>query len=235
MLKLNEMFKMWQDFNKSPIGQKVNRIVPRLLKSETLPDALRLLEKETSFRFDVVLLQLQDPRVRKIFVSQTVKPIGRFFQGITIPTDLKEVLAKADEILNNKLGLGVKAKEFIEPTFNYIRDKFHITRESLLDLKPEDVEKIATDVLNNEVLAPLTHVWDAYSKAKENTQCAEFIFCQLNYNFYDDNFIKRNVIKSASLISAFQASALLKGKDAFSVLFEAAHKGANGHDCTVNY
>jgi hypothetical protein len=232
LLKINEMLKVWQDFIRSPLGQKINRVLPRLLKSETLPDALRLLEKETSFRFDVILLQLQDPMIRKLLVAQTVKPIGKFIKGITIPTDFKEVLTKADELFN-KLGLGVKAKEFIEPAFNYIRDTFKITRESFMDLTVEDVEKIASEVLNNEVLAPLTFVWDAYQKARENTQCAQFIFCQLNYNFYQENFIKRNIIKSSSIVSAFQASAIMKGKDAFSLLYEAAYKGAAGSDCTV--
>src|ERR1700679_3617417 len=102
MLRINEMLKMWQDFIKSPMGQKINRVVPRLLKAETLPDALRLLERETAFRFDVILLQLQDPTIRKLFVAQSVKPIGKFVKSITIPTDIKEVLNKADEILGKK-------------------------------------------------------------------------------------------------------------------------------------
>jgi len=198
-LKLNEMIKIWQDFVKSPVGQKINKLLPRLLKSESLPQALRLLEKETSFRFDIILQQLQDPIIRKILVGQTVKPIGRFIKNIVLPNDLKEVLAKADDLLNKKFGLSFKAKEFIEPTVDYIRSTFKITKESLLDLKPEDVEKIASDILNNEVLEPLTYVWDAYEKARQNTQCASFIFCQLNHNFYQDNFIKRNVIKTASI------------------------------------
>ena len=233
MLKINEIIKQWTTFAKSPLGMKVNRVLPRLLKSETLPDALRILEKETSFRFDIILRQIQDPHIRSMLVAQTVKPIGQFFETITIPKDLKEVLNKADDLLNNKLGLGVKAKEFIEPVFNYIRDTFHITRESLMDFKAKDIEKIATDVLNNEILQPLTVVWDAHEKARKNSQCASFVYCQLNYNFYNENFIRRNVIKTSSIISAFQVSAAMK-RDAFSQLYEGAYKGAGGYDCTVS-
>src|SRR5690349_10775342 len=105
MLRLNELTKMWQNFAKSPLGQKLNRVVPRLLKSESLPEALRLLERETSFRFDVILLQLQDPQIRKILVAQTVKPIGKFFKSVPIPVDLKIVLARIDALLT-KMGVG---------------------------------------------------------------------------------------------------------------------------------
>lgn len=231
ILQINELVKQWTAFSKSPLGIKVNRVLPRLIKSETLPDALRLLEKETSFRFDVILRQLQDPTFRRILVSQAVKPIGQFFKSITIPKDLKEVLTKADDILNNKLGLGVKAKEFIEPVFTYIRDTFSITHESLLDLKSEDIERIATDILNKEMLEPLGAVWDAHEKARKNSQCAQFIYCQLNHNYYNENFIRRNVIKTSSIVSAFQVSSTMK-RDAFSLLYEGAYKGADGLDCT---
>jgi hypothetical protein len=230
---IQSTIQAWQNFVKSPVGQKINKLLPRLLKSESLPQALRLLEKETSFRFDVILRQLQDPIVRKILVSQSVKPIGRFIKNIVLPNELKEVLTKADDLLNKKFGMSFKAKEFIEPIGDYIRTTFKITKESLLDLKPEDVEKIASDILNNEVLEPLTFVWDAYEKARKNGQCAPFIYCQLNHNFYQDNFIKRSVVKTASIISAFQSSSHVKGKDAFSALYEEAYKGIEGQDCTM--
>jgi hypothetical protein len=231
MLQITELVKQWTTFISSPLGQKVNRILPRVLKSQSLPDALRILEKETSVRFDVILRQLQDPVFRQILVGQAVKPIGRFFESITIPNDFKDVLARADDVLNNKLGLGVKAKETIEPVFNYIRDTFQITHESLLDFKAADIEKIATDVLNKEILDPLGAVWDAHEKARKNSVCAQFIYCQLNHNYYNENFIRRNVIKTSSIISAFQVSAAMK-RDAFSHLYEGAYKGIEGLDCT---
>jgi len=196
-----------------------------------LPDALRLIEHETAFRFDVILRQFQDPTIRKIFVSQLVRPIGQFFKGLKVPSDIKTVMARADKVLNDKMGLGPTIKEYVDPVTQYIRETFKITKESLLDLSPEDVEKIASDILNKEVLSPLTNVYDAYEKARENTICAKFIFCQLNHNFYNENFIRRNVIKTSSIISAFQASAIMK-KDAFSGLYESIHTGADGFDCT---
>jgi len=102
----------------------------------------------------------------------------------------------------------------------------------LLDLKAEDIEKIASEVLNNEVLEPLTSVWEVYQKAIKNSQCSQFIFCQLNQNFYQENFIRRNVIKSASIISAFQLTSLIKNKD-FSQMYESIYKGSDGYDCTM--
>ncbi|CAL8132790.1 unnamed protein product [Orchesella dallaii] len=231
MLQLQEMMKWWTDFIKSPTGQKVNRVLPRLLKSETLPDALRIIEKEMSFRFDMILRQIQDPAIRQFMVAQAVRPVGEFFRGIKVPSDLKEVINKADDVLNNKMGFGEKTKEYIEPVTQYIRETFKITKESLLDLRPEDIEKIASDILNNEVLEPMTSVWDAYGKAVEHSTCANFIFCQLNNNFFSQNFIRRYVIKTSSIISAFQASATMK-KDAFSKLYESIHHGADGFDCT---
>ncbi|ODM88724.1 hypothetical protein Ocin01_17957 [Orchesella cincta] len=230
-MQIQEMMKWWTDFIKSPTGQKVNRVLPRLLKSETLPDALRIIEKEMSFRFDMILRQIQDPAIRQFMVAQAVRPVGEFFRGIKVPSDLKEVINKADDVLNNKMGFGEKTKEYIEPVTQYIRETFKITKESLLDLRPEDIEKIASDILNNEVLEPMTSVWDAYGKAIEHSTCASFVFCQLNNNFFSQNFIRRYVIKTSSIISAFQASATMK-KDAFSKLYESIHHGADGFDCT---
>lgn len=231
MLQLQQITKMWTDFATSPVGQKVNRVVPRLLKAESLPEALRIVEKETAFRFDMVLRQFQDPTVRKMFVAQLARPIGQFFKGMKVPTDFKKVMARADEVFS-KMEFAATVKEYADPVTQYIRETFKITKESLLDLSPEDIEKIASDVLNKEVLQPLTYVYDAYQKARENSICAKFVFCQLNRNFYNENFIRRHVIKTASIISAFQASEVMK-KDAFSGLYESIHTGAEGFDCTT--
>lgn len=200
MLQIQQMMQWWTDFIKSPTGQKVNRVLPRLLKAETLPDALRIIEKEMSFRFDMVLRQVQDPNIRRMMVAQAVRPIGEFFKGLRVPSDLKDVINKADDVLNNKMGLADKTKSYIEPVTQYIRETFKISKESLLDLSPADVEKIASDILNKEVLEPMTFVWDAYGKAIDHSTCATFVFCQLNNNFYNENFIKRYVIKTSRYI-----------------------------------
>lgn len=197
MLQIQEMMKWWGDFIKSPTGQKVNRVLPRLLKAQTLPDALRIIEKEMAFRFDMILRQIQDPNIRQLMVAQAVKPVGEFFRGIKVPSDLKEVINKADDVLNNKMGLGDKTKAYIEPITQYIRETFKISKESLLDLSPTDIEKIASDILNKEVLEPMTSVWDAHQKSIDHSTCASFIFCQLNNNFYSANFIRRYVIKTS--------------------------------------
>jgi hypothetical protein len=222
---------MWTDFARSPVGQKVNRVLPRLLKAESLPDALRIVEKETAFRFDQVLRQFNDPTVRKIFVAQLVKPLGQFVKGFKVPADFKKVMTRADEVFS-KMEFASTVKEYADPINQYIRETFKITKESLLDLSQEDIERIASDILNKEVLLPLSYVYDAYEKARENPICAKFVFCQLNRNFYHENFIRRHVIKTASIISAFQASEVMK-KDAFSGLYESIHTGADGFDCTT--
>jgi len=194
-LQLQKLSETWATFTKSPTGRKINKVLPRLLKATSLPEALRILEKETNFRFDLVLMQLQDPRIRQIFVAQAVKPVGQFFAGFKVPSELKQVLNKADDLIHNKMGLQVR--EFIDPVLEYIKSTFGITKESVLDLKAEDAEKIASDILTREVLEPLVQVYGGYEIARRNPQCAPFVYCQMNKLVSDLNFIRRNVVKSA--------------------------------------
>lgn len=119
-LQLQQITKMWTDFAKSPVGQKVNRVLPRLLKAENLPDALRIVEKETAFRFDQVLRQFEDPTVRKIFVAQLVRPIGQFVKGFKVPADFKKVMNRADEVFS-KMEFASTVKEYADPITQYIR------------------------------------------------------------------------------------------------------------------
>lgn len=123
LLQLQKITQMWTEFARSSLGQKVNRVLPRLLKAESLPEALRLIERETAFRFDVVLAQFQDPTIRKIFVAQLVKPLGQFIKGLKaqVPAEAKKVWARADEVLNTKMGLGPTIKEWVDPVNQYIR------------------------------------------------------------------------------------------------------------------
>jgi hypothetical protein len=120
MLQLQQITQMWTDFARSPVGQKVNRVLPRLLKAESLPDALRIVEKETAFRFDQVLRQFNDPTVRKIFVAQLVKPLGQFVKGFKVPADFKKVMTRADEVFS-KMEFASTVKEYADPINQYIR------------------------------------------------------------------------------------------------------------------
>jgi len=154
--------------------------------------------------------------------------VGEFLRGMKVPTDVRKVIERADDVLLEKMGL----REWVGPSVEYIRTTFNIQKPSLLDLDPTDLERIISDVLQNEVLLPLSNnVYDAYLKARDNTMCAKFVFCQLNHQFYQENFIRRNIVKTASIISAFQAANAMK-KDAFSGLYEAVQTGADGFDCT---
>jgi len=211
------------------MGKKLNYLLPRLFKAKTLPDALRLLEKETSIRFDTILMQLKDKTVRRILVKQMIQPATNFLKKVKIPSDMKQLVAKADDLLNNKLKLDITVN-WIEPIILYIKDRFKISRDSLMDLKPEDIEAIIHELLNDELFEPLSVVLDVHAKAKENYQCREFIFCQLNYNYYDTNFIRRNIIKFSSIATAFQVK---RNDNDFVQIYNSIYSGNDGKDCTV--
>eukprot|EP00092_Neocalanus_flemingeri_P023421 GFUD01025393.1.p1 GENE.GFUD01025393.1~~GFUD01025393.1.p1 ORF type:complete len:575 (+),score=189.06 GFUD01025393.1:233-1957(+) len=249
----------------SESGQRFVKLMPQLMATKDLQSLLEVLGEEAEWNWGLFFTNIENTEYRTSFidsqaengvklynfiqnpprdsvVSQLPLMINGFLISYRIPaydsrTPTKSVIA----ILNKCVRLFTTWKLDTTSLVNQVHQALTESLEKQLKgrkfdkLDSEEKKALISLMIDSELVSPVQTVWDVYTQAASQPQCAEQFMCSLNQREKKSNQgqTRQAVVKGASLAAGWTLSRA--SQEVYWSLYNAVMAGSKGADCLASY
>jgi len=249
----------------SESGQRFVKLMPQLLAAKDLQSLLEILGEEAEWNWKLFFDNIENSEYKDSFIdsiadyavqgynfiqnpprdsmlNQIPLMINGFLISYRIPAfDARSPVKSLTAILNKCIRLFTTYKTDITPyikeaekTFKQTFEK-HLNGKTFNKLSSSNKKSLISSMIDSELVSPVQTVWDVYSQAASQPQCAEQFLCLLNMR---EKKSKRGqtrlaVVKGASLGAGWTLSQTRQ--EVYWSLYNAVMAGSKGADCLASY
>merc|ERR1712241_525040 len=257
----------------SESGQRLLRLAPQIMAVKDFASLTQILDKEVVYNWNLFFEQFVNSNDKDEIVMNMAEMIVKAYNYVQNPPpnspmnqlpiivngvllsyklpmyDSSHPSKSISGLLNKAIKLFTSYKVDTTPYVNQAASAYTETMEKylkekkLVGLSEKKQRLVVYEIIQSEVLVPVKMVWEAYSQASRNQQCAAKFLCQVNEGAKKDSRTRQSVIRGASLAASWTLSKVSVGswtnskssQDNYWKLHHAVEAGYKGADCSASY
>merc|ERR1719219_3333358 len=257
----------------SESGQRLLRLAPQLMAVKDFASLTQILDKEVVYNWNLFFEQFVNSDDKDIIVMNMAEMIVKAYNYVQNPPpnspmnqlpiivngvllsyklpmyDSNHPSKSISGLLNKAIKLFTTYKVDTTPVINQAASAYTETMQKYLkekklgNLSDKKKQQVVFEMIQSEVLVPVKLVWEAYTQASGNQQCAAKFLCQVNEGAKKDGQTRQSVVRAASLAASWTLSKASIGtwtksknsQDTYWNLHHAVEAGYKGADCSASY
>merc|ERR1712241_1018645 len=220
----------------SESGQRLLRLAPQIMAVKDFASLTQILDKEVVYNWNLFFEQFVNSNDKDEIVMNMAEMIVKAYNYVQNPPpnspmnqlpiivngvllsyklpmyDSSHPSKSISGLLNKAIKLFTTYKVDTTPYVNQAASAYTETMEKylkekkLVGLSEKKQRLVVYEIIQSEVLVPVKKVWEVYSQASHNPQCAAKFLCQVNEEAKTEGGARQSVTRAASLAAGWTLS-----------------------------